>query len=288
MYVDNRSRRGSYRPYRPMPNKQPSQARKILGSKVLWTLLILVSLVAGGGWLIVGRGHDKTADTTASSSSKKAASSQPATPAAFNKKQFSLSQANSLWVVVNKKHVLNPAQYTPNNLVIPTIPQRSNITGDERYVSNTMAPALQTMIADASNQGVHLNLQSGYRSYSFQVTLFNSYVKQEGLAAANTQSAHAGYSEHQTGLAADLGGTTTPACNVAQCFASTPEGIWLAGNAFRYGFIIRYPSDKQTVTGYEYEPWHVRYVGVALSTEMHNQGIETLEEFFDLGAAPDY
>lgn len=202
--------------------------------------------------------------------------------------QNSIGQASSITVVVNKHRRLSPKTYAPTRLVVPNIPLRANITSTERYVSSVMAGPLQTMVKAAKEQGVNLNLQSGYRSYNFQVDLYNSYVQQQGQAAADEQSARPGYSEHQTGLAADLGSIANPACNVAQCFATTTEGKWLAGNAYKYGFIVRYPKNKQQITGYEYEPWHIRYVGAKLSTEMHRQGITTLEEFFGLPAAPNY
>lgn len=206
----------------------------------------------------------------------------------FNSKQYSTVSSDSLWVIVNKQHSLNPKTYAPANLVVPNIPLRGNITGTEKYVRADMAKALETMANDAGNQGVHLNLQSGYRSYSFQVTLYNSYVQSQGQAAADRQSARPGYSEHQTGLAADLGGTSQPSCDVEQCFDSTVEGKWLAANAYKYGFIIRYPADKEQVTGYEYEPWHVRYLGAALAGEMHSKSIETLEEFFAVNGGTTY
>jgi D-alanyl-D-alanine carboxypeptidase len=144
------------------------------------------------------------------------------------------------------------------------------------------------MVKDAAAGGVKFNLQSGYRSYSFQVNLYNGYVKQQGQATADRQSARPGYSEHQTGLAADLGGVTQPACNVAQCFAKTPEGAWLAANAHTYGFIVRYGADDEETTGYDYEPWHIRYVGIELAAEMHRKGIQTLEEFFDISGGTAY
>jgi zinc D-Ala-D-Ala carboxypeptidase len=210
------------------------------------------------------------------------------TPANFNKQRYSLTIDSSLWVIVNKLRPLSPPGYVPPGLVVPAIPLRSNITGDEKYVRSDTAAALEAMATAAKQRGVTLNLQSGYRSYGFQVSLYNSYVRQQGQTQADQQSARAGYSEHQTGLAADLGGISNPGCNVAQCFADTAEGKWLAANAYRYGFIIRYPQGQQAVTGYEYEPWHVRYVGIALAAEMHDQNIPTLEAFFGLPAAPDY
>ncbi len=205
----------------------------------------------------------------------------------FNKRAYSTSDPASMWVVVNKQHPLSPRNYTPD-LVIPSVPMRSNISSDERQVNRQMAPALETLITAAKAEDVNLNLQSGYRSYSFQMNLYSSYVKNSGQAAADRFSARPGYSEHQTGLAADLGGTSNPGCNVEQCFDGTTEGKWLAANAYKYGFIIRYPSDKESVTGYEYEPWHIRYVGKTLSVELHDKGVETLEEFFSVNGGTVY
>lgn len=255
------------------------KARLIAGG--ILTLAIAGCLVVGGHSLSQKAAKpSNTISTTTTSTANTTATS-------FNKQQYSLTDPTSIWVIANKTHPLNPKTYAPN-LVVPTIPMRSNITGDERQVGKVMAGPLETMVNAAAAQGIHLNLQSGYRSYSFQVSLYNAYVRQQGQAAADTQSARPGYSEHQTGLAADLGGTTSPACNVAQCFDQTIEGKWLAANAYKYGFIIRYPADKEGVTGYEYEPWHVRYVGVDLATEMHKQGIETLEEFFGVSGGKVY
>jgi zinc D-Ala-D-Ala carboxypeptidase len=209
-------------------------------------------------------------------------------PAGFNKHLYSTTDPTSIWIVVNKQHPLNPKTYVPPKLVIPAIPLRANITGDEQQVSSIMAPALEQMAAAAKKDGMTINLQSGYRSYNFQVNLYNSYVNRDGQVQADHESARPGYSEHQTGFAADLGGVTTPSCNVAQCFADTPEGKWLAAHAWEFGFIIRYTAVKQPVTGYEDEPWHVRYIGTALSQEMHTQGIATLEEFFGITGGETY
>lgn len=208
-------------------------------------------------------------------------------PAGFDKTQYSTTDPNSLWVIVNKQHPLNPKAYVPD-LAVPAVAMRGNITSDERQVSRQMAPALEAMFAGAKADGVTLNLQSGYRSYNFQVNLYNSYVRSSGQAAADTFSARPGFSEHQTGLAADVGGITNQSCNVDQCYANTLEGKWLAAHAYEYGFIIRYPEPKQAVTGYEYEPWHVRYVGKDLAGEMHRTGIQTLEEFFGVNGGETY
>ena len=211
---------------------------------------------------------------------------KPATP--FNKALYSTTDATSLWTITNKQHPLEPKDYTPANLVVPAIPLRANITSAEKFVRSDAAKALEKMVAAATADGVTLNLQSGYRSYAFQVTLYARYVQQQGQTVADSQSARPGYSEHQTGLAADLGGTSNPACNITQCYATTVEGKWLATNSNHFGFIIRYPATKQSITGYEYEPWHIRYVGTQLSQEMQAKSINTLEEFFNVTGGQIY
>lgn len=226
--------------------------------------------------------------STSTNKTTKSNTTTKPTEAKFNASAHSISDPASIWVVVNKHRQLNPSSYIPAELVVPNVPLRSNITSTEQYVRRDMATALESLVAAAKSENINLNLQSGYRSYTFQVSLYNSYVASDGQVAADRYSARPGYSEHQTGLAADIGGMTNPSCNVAECYADTVEGKWLAANAWKYGFIIRYPADKEPITGYQYEPWHVRYVGVDLSTEMHKTGVETLEEFFGLGAAPTY
>lgn len=253
------------------------------------TLVLVIAGLVGIYGVRQERGASATT-TAPQTATRQPATAGPPVPAAatFNKEQFPVSDPTSPWVVVNKQRPLTPADYIPNPLVLPNVRLRPNITNDERRLAAVTAKALETLMVDAKRAGIELTLESGYRSYNFQVNLYNRYVQQQGQAVADTQSARAGHSEHQTGLAADLGGTTRPECNVEACFADTPEGKWLHASAYRYGFVIRYPAEKTPVTGYTYEPWHLRYVGVELSTEMHKQGITTLEEFFGFPAAPDY
>lgn len=149
------------------------------------------------------------------------------------------------------------------------------------------ATALAQLTNAATAQNVHLLISTAYRSYSYQKTLYDNYVRSEGQAAADTFSARPGYSEHQTGLSLDFRAVSGK-CPLKQCFATTPEGKWLAANAYRYGFVLRYPKDKDAVTGYHYEPWHFRYVGLDLSTELHKQGVSTLEEFFGVSGGTAY
>ena len=130
------------------------------------------------------------------------------------------------------------------------------------------------MQADAKALGLNLSLQSGYRSYETQKSLYNSYVKKHGETLTNTFSAKPGHSEHQTGLAFDVG-------KVEDSFANTKESKWLDQNAHLYGFIIRYPKGKQSITGYKYEPWHIRYLGLENAKKVKDSG-KTLEEYLNI------
>ena len=134
--------------------------------------------------------------------------------------------------------------------------------------------AFRAMRQGAALDGIDLFIVSGYRSYSLQSSLYARYCAQEGKAAADTYSARPGHSEHQSGLAIDLN-------SLSDSFADTPEGQWLAANAHRYGFIIRYPRDKQQATGYRYEPWHVRFLGKELAASVFASGL-CLEEYFGI------
>jgi len=213
-------------------------------------------------------------------------SSAPPTATSFNKQQYSLTDPTSIWVVVNKKHPLGPLNYAPSDLVVPNVPLR--VPGNESMqLRQPAAQALEQMFAAAKAEGVNLQLSSGYRSYTYQVNLYNSYVKSDGQAQADKESARPGYSEHQTGLAVDIEPTTRN-CELQACFANTPEGKWLDANSYKFGFILRYTTADQSVTGYESEPWHFRFIGQSLSEELHRQNIATLEQFFDVSGGTSY
>lgn len=207
----------------------------------------------------------------------------PSPPApSFDKTQFSTDDPASRWVVVNKLRPLQPIDYEPALV-------RANVT---HVYAPLMRPeaavALQQMFDAGAAEGAGgMQLQNSYRSYATQVAVHTQQVAQYGQATADAQSARPGFSEHQTGYALDIA-TVPSVCAIQECFGVTPQGQWLAANAYRFGFVLRYPQGKQAVTGYIVEPWHFRYVGVELATEMHRVGITTLEEFFGLPPAPDY
>ena len=227
------------------------------------------------------------ADNTPTASAPVASASPTPTstpaPTAFNKEQFSLTDPNSYWVVVNKLRPLSPISYAPPDLV--TVPVAHD---NPAIMRSAAASALVAMFAAGASEGAgQMQIQSSYRSYSDQVSVYNGWVHSAGQAQADRQSARPGYSEHQTGLAVDISPVPLK-CALAACFGQTPQGLWLAANAWRFGYLLRYPADKTQVTGYEYEPWHFRYIGIPLATELHKQGVETLEEFFGLPPAPGY
>lgn len=208
---------------------------------------------------------------------------QSETTPSFDKQTHSLDTPGSLWWIVNKVRHINPISYAPADLTVPKVALRSPSSSESRLRQET-ATALENMIATAKNENVNLLLASGYRSYQLQVSVYNGHVLKLGQSGADKESARPGASEHQTGMAVDLGATSRE-CELEICFANLPEGIWLAENAYKYGFILRYPEGKYDIVGYDFEPWHFRYVGVELATEMHNQNVQTLEEFFN--AIPD-
>lgn len=196
---------------------------------------------------------------------------------------FDYDTPSSLTVIVNKLRPLADKTYVPANLVMPQGIPNTNGTP----LRAEAATALEQMAADAKASGIQLVLASGYRSYLTQVAVYNGYVQNYGQAAADATSAKPGHSEHQTGLAADLS-AAGEGCSVLPCFETTAGGLWLAANAWKYGFVLRYPNGKEAITGYNFEPWHYRYVGLDLAKLMHDTGYPTLEQYLGFSPAPDY
>ncbi len=248
-------------------------------SKYRWAILILVIILCLFSVLIT-----KTNDSKNKSDNKITAVKQKDE---FNKNKYSISSPDSLWVIVNKQRQLDPKDYEPSDLVVPDVPLRGPKDKEEMKLRKPTANALEELVQAASEEEIDLMLASGYRSYSLQTLVYNNYVRTQGRATADTQSARPGFSEHQTGLALDIVGTNR-VCEIEPCFADTKESKWVAKNAYKYGFIIRYAKDQQKTVGYIYEPWHLRYVGKELSNQVHKLGDPTLEDFFNLGKAGNY
>ncbi|MEF9893516.1 M15 family metallopeptidase [Anaerorhabdus sp.] len=181
---------------------------------------------------------------------------------------------DSIYVIINKTHPL-PEDYEPTDLVVPNV----KATKDGLTMRKEAAEALEVMFNAAKEEGHTLIFGSGYRSYSTQERLFNNYVARDGEDAANRYSARPGQSEHQTGLAADIGDGSL-ANWLKNSFKDTPEGIWLKENSYKYGFVLRFMDGKEDITGYMFEPWHFRYVGVEEAQKIVDSGL-TLEEFYN-------
>ncbi|QFG00528.1 D-alanyl-D-alanine carboxypeptidase family protein [Psychrobacillus glaciei] len=141
--------------------------------------------------------------------------------------------------------------------------------------------AFEEMAAEAKLSGYELVAFSTYRSFEYQTTLYERYVSHDGQEAADRYSARPGFSEHQSGLAFDIGEKHFEQHFARESFGETEAGKWIAENAFKYGFIMRYPKDKEKITGYMYEPWHFRYVGKQLAKEVFDAGT-TLEEYLGI------
>ena len=242
-----------------------------------------------------GSGASPTAPTTSAGASgppspapASTAGSQTATPAASSSapgRQHSLTDPASPWVIVNKHRPLSPATFEPADLVQPRI--RLATSGEAALLNSTTAAAAEQMFAAAAADGVVMTLASGFRSYATQAATYGTHLSTRGQAEADTASARPGYSEHQTGWSFDIG-DGGGACAFLPCFAQQPAAAWAAANGHRFGFVVRYQWMFHEITGYYYEPWHLRYVGVEAATDMEHRGIRTLEEYFGLGAAPAY
>lgn len=183
----------------------------------------------------------------------------------------STSDPASPWVVVNKHSPLDPVDHEP---------ELTTVRG--YLVRPDAAPDLTALLAAADADGVHLTLRSAYRGYPKQAAVYEDWVAQLGREQADAVSARPGHSEHQTGLAVDVGSSTRSQCDFEECFATTVEGRWVAAHAGEFGFLVRYTPDNSAVTGYAPESWHLRWVGRELVEHMRATGVTTLEEVFDV------
>lgn len=249
---------------------QPKRQKPLVGYNR--SVALIISLVAG---VLAPTGSSVAlAETPTPTPSATPTETPTAIPDPIGFTQPSLDQAGSLWVVVNKKRPLNPIKYKPKldkslNLAKPAA---------DAY------RLLKVAVARAGKGNLCLN--SGYRSYATQSYTYNLQVTRYGKKIAENLAAHPGHSEHQTGLAADVS-TTALGCRITN-FGNSSASTWIEANAWQYGFIVRYPKGETATTGYQYEPWHLRFVGVELATKMREQKITVLEKFFGLPAAKNY
>lgn len=183
------------------------------------------------------------------------------------------SNPHAIDIIVNKKNCIQPLAFVPTDMEV--------VHG--ATISAKAIPQFTAMYTAAQAAGLPFIVSSSYRSYDQQVTTYNYWVSVNGQAGADTVSARAGYSEHQTGLTIDV---ATEGCWL-ECFTATPQRAWLQQYAADYGFIERYPVGATDVTGYSPESWHYRYVGVQVAQDMKKRGIATLEQYWGI-AGGDY
>jgi len=188
-----------------------------------------------------------------------------------NKQQISKQSL----VLVNRDNKLDES-YLPHDLIVPNIRFLGNRNFQIRRLRRVASEALENLFQEAKNENIILLGVSGYRSYNYQVNVYNNSIYRNGQQHADKYVAHPGTSEHQTGLAMDV--VSTEYTNLDENFVNTRAYKWLKENCYKYGFIIRYPKGKEDITGYKFEPWHIRYVGIDVATEIMNRNI-TLEEY---------
>ena len=177
---------------------------------------------------------------------------------------------NNTEILVNK-YIFLPEDYIPKNL--ETLNEKYSLSGMQ--LTKEAKKAFENMSEDASKENLKIIAMSTYRSYKYQSILYNKYKSQDGQQKADKYSARPGHSEHQTGLAVDVYNVTLPYTQ----FEETKEFTWMQENAYKYGFILRYPKDKTKQTGYQYESWHYRYVGSEIAEYIHKNNI-TYDEYY--------
>ncbi|MDT8716802.1 M15 family metallopeptidase [Clostridium sp. 19966] len=189
-----------------------------------------------------------------------------------DEKNMHVINQDSNLILVNKENQL-PSNYIPNDLVKVNINFYKTAADEEKHMRKEAAKALEALFNSASKDGIILYGVNGYRSYSTQKALYKEEMQKNGKDYAEEYVAKPGDSEHQTGLAMDVTNK-----NYSTSFETTKEGRWLAKNCYKFGFIIRYPLNKQETTGYNYEPWHIRFVGIDAAKYIFDKGL-VLEEY---------
>lgn len=176
--------------------------------------------------------------------------------------------------VLLNKHYYADGNYKGQNLI--DVDKQYNLYNTSFKLSEECYEAFLKMYNDAKEQGYAFKINSAYRSYETQIKIYQGWVNKDGVALADTYSARAGFSEHQTGYAFDV--RDYPFTN--DDYSKTKSFTWVSENAYKYGFIIRFPKDKEYITGYQYEPWHYRYCGIECATYIHDNDI-TFEEYYE-------
>ena len=221
-----------------------------------------------------GSGDDSASVQTTAEERGKGAEMDPE-----KKAQLQKDQENGLFLLVNKdpENHLDPS-YKAEDLE-PIKYYAADRNKYTRFMRAEAAEAFHRLVETAAEEGIDIVMTTAYRSYEFQQNLWDNNVAQKWEEEANKTSARPGESEHQTGLAVDLSTSEIDYRNSSD-FADTAAGRWVAENAHKFGFILRFPEDKTDITGYSYEPWHIRYVGLTAAADIYEENL-TLEEYLE-------
>lgn len=238
--------------------------------------VIIPAIVGSMVWL-GGCNQAEQSDATKDTGVKAAEVVQEKPKPVLSEERWDIETPSSLTLIVNKKREL-PADYVPEDLVKPDVEFSSMGRSEKKLMRQEAADALEDLFRAAEEAGVELVAVSGYRSYERQQETYQSALKRKGAASTSRYNARPGQSEHQTGLAMDVSSPSVD-CQLNESFGQTEAGHWLEKHAAEFGFIIRYEKGKEEVTGYSYEPWHIRYVGKELANILKQKGM-TMEEYF--------
>ena len=206
-----------------------------------------------------------------------------------NTQQNTVEQQNTQHSISNSQYSSSTGQHTIQNIngvtyIDGILIANKTYSLPANYNPGGLLPEVESAFLEmarcAWNDGISLWICSGFRSYEYQKTLYNGYISMYGKDATDTFSARPGHSEHQTGMAMDI-------IEASSAFEGTPAAIWLAENCWKYGFIIRYPKGKESITGYKYEPWHIRYLGKETAKAVYDSGL-TLEEYLGINSVYSY
>lgn len=236
----------------------------VIAALIIWIIYFILSDaddIENSGSPAESSAYSQTEDTSAKNTSDDTAA-EPETEPATDEAKFAIENINGMTyidgiLIANKSYSL-PADYDPGE-------------------SSEALDAFYEMQADAYEEGLNIYISSSYRSYDDQARIYQNYCDTDGQEAADTYSSRPGFSDHQTGMAFDLN-------SIDDSFGFTPESDWVSANCHKYGFIIRYPKGKEDITGYQYEPWHIRYIGVEKATAVYESGL-CLEEYLGIDSA---
>ena len=253
-------------------------------SILVWAVLAVASV---GTWIVVSGLNESSSEYVAAQNELRksvyggsvAEVQLPDSDKKINIPTWSLFQPGNIWALISKTNPL-PDTFTPEDLVESPIAHGDS--SEKMQVSSHIVTPLKNLVEAANKDGHTLVLSSAYRSISDQQQLMKEFIAVQGEAVAKTYVAEPGSSEHHTGLSVDFA-DASPACSLDSddCNLSSDSAEWLADNAYKYGFIQRYPEGTKSITGIAYEPWHYRYVGVALARAMHDSSL-TFDEFVEL------